>query len=66
MSLLESAERAGVLLPSGCRMGVCLSCVGRLCGGRVRDLATGEVQNGEGQFVKTCVSAAVGPVEIDL
>ena len=47
-------------------MGICHSCVGRLCSGRVRDLRTGEVHGEEGQVVQTCVSAAAGPVEIDL
>ncbi|WP_067825911.1 ferredoxin reductase [Actinomadura kijaniata] len=64
--LLQAGEEAGALLPSGCRMGICYSCVGRLRSGRVRDLRTGEVHGEEGQLVQTCVSAAAGPVEIDL
>ncbi|HEY8480589.1 MAG TPA: ferredoxin reductase [Spirillospora sp.] len=64
--LLVAGEEAGALLPSGCRMGICRSCVGRLCSGRVRDLRTGEVHGGEGEIVQTCVSAAAGPVEIEL
>ncbi|MEU5876970.1 ferredoxin reductase [Spirillospora sp. NPDC047279] len=64
--LLEAGEGAGALLPSGCRMGICYSCVGRLCSGKVRDLRTGEVHGEEGHMIQTCVSAAAGPVEIEL
>jgi ferredoxin-NADP reductase len=64
--LLKAGEDAGALLPSGCRMGICHSCVGRLRSGRVRDLRTGELHAEEGHMVQTCVSAAAGAVEIDL
>lgn len=64
--LLEAGEGAGALLPSGCRMGICYSCVGRLCSGKVRDLRTGEVHGEEGHLIQTCVSAAAGPVQIEL
>ncbi|MFC5750632.1 ferredoxin reductase [Actinomadura rugatobispora] len=64
--LLEAGEGAGALLPSGCRMGICHSCVGRLRSGRVRDLRTGELHGEEGHMIQTCVSAAAGAVEIDL
>ncbi|MFA1546716.1 ferredoxin reductase [Actinomadura chokoriensis] len=64
--LLVAGENAGALLPSGCRMGICHGCVGRLCSGKVRDLRTGRVHGDEGEIVQTCVSAAAGPVEIDL
>jgi ferredoxin-NADP reductase len=64
--LLVAGEQAGALLPHGCRMGICNSCIGRLHSGAVRDLRTGDVQHADGQMVRTCVSAAVGPIEIDL
>jgi len=64
--LLVAGEQAGALLPHGCRMGICNSCIGRLCSGAVRDLRTGDVQFADGQLVRTCVNAAAGPVEIDL
>ncbi|POM26640.1 Stearoyl-CoA 9-desaturase electron transfer partner [Actinomadura rubteroloni] len=64
--LLDAGEGAGALLPSGCRMGICYSCVGRLRSGQVRDLRTGEVHGEEGHMIQTCVSAAAGPVELDL
>ncbi|SEG24587.1 Ferredoxin-NADP reductase [Thermomonospora echinospora] len=65
-SLLVAGEGAGVLMPSGCRMGICHGCVARLSSGRVRDLRTGRIHGEEGDLVQTCVSAAAGPVEIDL
>ena len=62
--LLVAGEAAGALLPSGCRMGICHTCVGRLRSGAVRDLRTGELH--EDGLIRTCVSAAAGPVEIEL
>lgn len=64
--ILVAGEEAGAILPSGCRMGICNSCVGRLTAGAVRDLRTGEIQQAEDQMVKTCCNAAAGPVEIEL
>ncbi|MCW3016107.1 MAG: Oxidoreductase FAD-binding domain protein [Solirubrobacterales bacterium] len=64
--LLVAGEDAGALLPSGCRMGICNSCVGRLCSGAVRDLRTGELHDTPDMFIHTCTSAAAGDVEIEL
>jgi ferredoxin-NADP reductase len=64
--ILVAGEEAGLELPFGCRMGICHTCVGRLCSGRIRDLRTGEVSGQEGEIVRTCVNAPEGPVEIDL
>jgi ferredoxin-NADP reductase len=64
--LLVAGEDAGVLMPSGCRMGICYSCVARLASGRVRDLRTGQEHGDEGELIQTCVSAAAGDVEIEL
>ena len=65
-ALLDAGEAAGVLMPSGCRMGICHGCVVPLLAGRVRDLRTGEVHGEEGDLIQTCISAAAGPVELDL
>ncbi len=65
-SLLDTGEAAGVLMPSGCRMGICHTCVIPLLTGQVRDLRTGEVHGEEGDLIQTCISAAAGPVELDL
>jgi ferredoxin-NADP reductase len=64
--LLDIGEAAGVVMPSGCRMGICHSCVSPLSAGRVRDLRTGDVHGEPGDLIQTCVSAACGPVHIDL
>ncbi|WP_154675577.1 ferredoxin reductase [Parafrankia elaeagni] len=65
-TLLAAGEEAGVALPSGCRMGICYSCLVPLAGGRVRDLRTGEEHGAPGDLIQTCVSAAGGDVDIDL
>ncbi len=64
--ILVAGEEAGAALPFGCRMGICHTCVGRLCSGRVRDLRTGKVSGTEGEMISTCINATEGPVEIDL
>ena len=65
--ILAAGEDAGATLPYGCRMGICHTCVGKLCSGKVRDLRTGKVSSGsEGEMIRTCVNAPEGPVEIAL
>jgi ferredoxin-NADP reductase len=71
--ILDAGEGAGVLMPSGCRMGVCYGCVSPLLSGSVRDLRSGEVTTvvaGEappaGVPVQTCINAAAGPCTFDL
>jgi ferredoxin-NADP reductase len=66
--LLESGEAAGVLMPSGCRMGICFSCVLPLREGAVRDLRDGSrtvAEPGDRIPVQTCISAAAGPCTFD-
>ena len=66
--ILDAAEEAGLLMPSGCRMGICYGCVLPLREGAVRDLRTGEVTTaapGDGVLVQTCISAAAGACDID-
>jgi ferredoxin-NADP reductase len=68
-SLLDAGEEAGVLMPSGCRMGVCFSCVLPLREGIVRDLRSGDLTSaapGDGVVVQTCVSAAAGACHLDI
>ncbi len=68
-SLLEAGESAGVLMPSGCRMGICFGCVAPLRRGAVRDLRTGETTtavDGRDVIVQTCISSAAGDCEIAL
>ncbi|WP_166134723.1 ferredoxin reductase [Nocardioides ochotonae] len=67
-TILDAAEDAGVLMPSGCRMGICFGCVLPLREGAVRDLRNGEVTTaapGDGVRIQTCISAAAGPCHID-
>jgi ferredoxin-NADP reductase len=66
--ILDAAEDAGMLMPSGCRMGICYGCVLPLREGAVRDLRNGEVTTaspGDGVLIQTCVSAAAGACDID-
>jgi ferredoxin-NADP reductase len=66
--ILDAAEEAGVLMPSGCRMGICYGCVLPLREGAVRDLRNGELTTaapGDGVLIQTCVSAAAGACHID-
>lgn len=65
-SLLEAGEEAGVLLPSGCRMGICFSCILPLRDGQVRDLRTGEIHGEPGDMVQTCITGATGTARLDL
>ncbi len=66
--ILDEAEEAGVLMPSGCRMGICYGCVLPLREGAVRDLRTGEVTtaaDGDGVKIQTCINTAAGSCRID-
>lgn len=67
--ILDAGEQAGVLMPSGCRMGICFGCVLPLRQGAVRDLRDGRLTTavpGDGVHVQTCVSAAAGPCELEI
>ena len=68
--ILDAAEAAGVLMPSGCRMGICFGCVLPLREGSVRDLRTGALTTavpGESGDIKiqTCINAAAGDCHLD-
>ena len=68
-SLLDTGEAAGVLMPSGCRMGICFGCVAPLRRGAVRDMRTGQITTaaeGDGVVIQTCISAAAGACDIQL
>ena len=62
--ILVAGEEAGASLPFGCRMGICHTCVGQLCSGRIRDLRSGVIHGTEGEMVRTCVNAPEGAIEI--
>jgi ferredoxin-NADP reductase len=65
--ILDAAEAAGVLMPSGCRMGICFGCVLPMREGTVRDLRNGEVTTATGDpvMIQTCISAAAGACHLD-
>ena len=63
-SLMEAGEQAGVVMPFGCRMGICHTCVVSLVEGRVRDLRTG-AEHEPGSLVQTCVTAPAGDCRLD-
>ena len=68
--ILDAAEEAGVLMPSGCRMGICYGCVLPMKEGSVRDLRNGDVTTaipGESGTVKiqTCINAPAGACDLD-
>jgi ferredoxin-NADP reductase len=70
-TLLEAGESAGNVMPAGCRMGICHTCVVPLVSGTVRDLRTGNELSSSGKTasdvqVQTCVSAAVGDCVLDV
>ncbi|WP_310526155.1 ferredoxin reductase [Nocardioides sp.] len=73
--ILDAAEAAGVLMPSGCRMGICMGCVLPMTEGSVRDLRNGQIttvipgETGPGISgavkIQTCISAAAGACHLD-
>lgn len=67
--ILDAGEEAGVIMPSGCRMGICFGCVVTMRSGAVRDLRTGEVTVVEDDAtlpVQTCINAVAGTCDLEL
>ncbi|WP_418344896.1 ferredoxin reductase [Rhodococcus pyridinivorans] len=64
-TILEAGESVGALMPFGCRMGICQTCVVPLEKGHVVDLRSGK-EHAEGERVQTCVSAAAGDCTLDV
>ncbi|WP_435770706.1 ferredoxin reductase [Nocardioides sp. SYSU DS0651] len=71
--ILDAGESAGVLMPSGCRMGICMGCVLPMRSGAVRDLRNGELTvavpgetNPDGVPIQTCISAPAGDCHLDV
>ena len=61
-----AGEECGLELAYGCREGICHTCTGKLCSGKVRDLRNGKIYGTEGEMIRVCISAPEGPVEVDL
>jgi stearoyl-CoA 9-desaturase NADPH oxidoreductase len=64
--ILVAGENEGLDLPYGCREGICHTCVGKLCEGRIRNLTNGKVSGTQGEMVRTCINAPEGRVVIEL
>ena len=64
--ILVAGEECGLTLRYGCREGICHTCTGKLCSGKVRDLRSGNVYGTQGEMIRVCISAPEGPVEVDL
>ena len=65
-SLLDAGEEAGVLMPSGCRMGICFSCTTRKSEGTVRNILSGEESSMPDEDIRICVSAPLGDCSVEL
>jgi len=65
-SLLQQAEALGLKPESGCRMGICFSCVTTKTEGTVRNILTGEESSLPDEDIRVCVSAPVGNCTINL
>jgi stearoyl-CoA 9-desaturase NADPH oxidoreductase len=65
-SLLAQAEALGLKPESGCRMGICFSCVSTKTEGTVKNILTGEESSLPDEDIRICVSAPLGNCTIDL
>lgn len=67
-TLLQSAEAAGIELPSSCRNGTCRTCICRLLDGEVRYRiewpGLSQEEKAEG-WILPCVAEPVGDVRLD-
>ncbi|GBF51023.1 flavodoxin reductase [Leptospira ryugenii] len=65
-SILEELEEIGIFAPSGCRMGICHTCVCKKKSGAVSHMVKEEA-SGEGEEnIQICVSRAVENLELEL
>jgi stearoyl-CoA 9-desaturase NADPH oxidoreductase len=65
-SLLEQAEALGLKPESGCRMGICFSCVSTKTEGTVKNILTGEESSLPDEDIRICVSAPLGDCSVNL
>lgn len=67
--ILDAGEAAGVLMPSGCRMGICWGCVVTMREGAVRDLRNGAITSTDSDepiTIQTCINAVAGHCDLEL
>ena len=66
LSLLESAEAAGLKPKHGCRAGLCRSCLCKKHSGTSRNLLTGLSSSQPDEWIQLCVSVAETELELAL
>lgn len=66
LSLLDALEAEGLNPPSGCRMGVCHTCVCPRIEGTTQDMQSGQTQSESDMAVRLCVSRACTDLTLDL
>ncbi|WP_439032209.1 ferredoxin reductase [Gordonia terrae] len=64
--ILDQAEAAGLSPESGCRMGICFSCVATKKSGCTRNVLTGEIDDESDTQIQLCISAPVGSVDVEI
>ncbi|RRS04254.1 ferredoxin reductase [Aquabacterium soli] len=65
-SLLTALEEQGVRPASGCRMGICRTCVCPKTEGTTQNLGTGELHHGHDSALRLCVSRACSDLTLNL
>ena len=65
-SLLTALEAQGLRPASGCRMGICRTCVCPKTEGSTQDLSTGELHHGHDSALRLCVSRACSDLTLNL
>lgn len=65
-ALLPALEAQGLTLPSGCRMGICRSCVCTRLSGSTQDTQTLAIDDQPGAALRLCVARPCGDLSLDL
>ncbi|ABZ95466.1 Flavodoxin reductase [Leptospira biflexa serovar Patoc strain 'Patoc 1 (Ames)'] len=65
-SILEELEEQGIYPQSGCRMGICHTCVCKKQTGSITDLSNGETSQLGEENIQICVSRAESNLELEL
>lgn len=65
-SILKSAEAERIMLPHGCRQGICNMCRCDKVSGVVKDLTTGKLSHDGFESIKPCISAPMSDVVLDV
>jgi ferredoxin-NADP reductase len=65
-TLLQALEAQGLNPPSGCRMGICHTCVCTKHEGHTQDINTGEKDTESDTAVRLCVSRACTDISLDI